>query len=172
MKKYQTGLIFGKFFPLHPGHILMMEKALQTVNELYIFVCSDTERDQKLFEQSQMIKMPTRAERMAWFEPLAQQYPNLHPIDFNEDGIPTYPNGWLEWSNRVKSTLTELNIQPNVVFSSEPQDAPLYGEYFDLPVELFDPERAKINISATKLRNDPEQHKAYLLDSVYPYFFE
>lgn len=172
MKKYQCGLIFGKFFPLHPGHILMMEKALESVNQLYVFVCSDTERDLKLFQQSQMIKMPSRTERLAWFEPLKKQYPNLHTIDFNEDGIPTYPNGWLEWSNRVKVTLAEHHIQPEVVFSSEPQDAPLYSEYFNLPVVLFDPDRMQANISATKLRNNPTQHRTYLLDSVYPYFFE
>ena len=172
MKKYSTGLVFGKFFPLHPRHLLMMEKALATVNELYVFVCSDTERDQKLFAKSQMIRMPTRAERMAWFEPYLEQYPNLHTVDFNEDGIPTYPNGWLEWSNRVKSNINDLNILPDVVFSSEPQDAPLYQEYFNLPVELFDPNRDQINISATKLRESPKEYKAYLLDSVFPYFFE
>lgn len=172
MKKYKTGLIFGKFFPLHPGHILMMEKALQSVNELYVFMCSDTARDHKLFENSQMIKMPSRQERLAWFAPLLLQYHNLHIIDFNEDGIPTYPNGWLEWSNRVKEVLHDLNIQPDVVFSSEPQDAPLHQQYFDLAVELFDPDREQVNISATKLRSEPETYKAYLLDSVYPYFFE
>lgn len=172
MKKYSTGLIFGKFFPLHPGHLLMMEKALTTVNQLYVFVCSDTERDQQLFKQSQMIQMPTREERMFWFESFIALHPNLHTIDFNEDGIPTYPNGWSEWSNRVKATLTDLKISPDVVFSSEPQDAPLYQQYFDLPVELFDPNRAHINISATKLRESPKDYKAYLLDTVYPYFFK
>ena len=48
----------------------------------------------------------------------------------------------------------------------------LYKEYFDLPVELFDPNREQINISATKLRESPKEYKAYLLDNVYPYFFE
>lgn len=172
MKKYQTGLIFGKFFPLHPGHVLMMEKALSTVNELYVFVCSDTERDQALFEQSQMIKMPTRKERLAWFAPLVAKHSNLHPIDFNEDGIPFYPNGWLEWSNRVKAVLADQNIHADVIFSSEPQDVAPYEQYFQLPVQLIDPDRAAINISATKLRTDPDAYKTYLLDAVYPYFFD
>lgn len=172
MKKYQTGLIFGKFFPLHPGHILMIEEALRSVDQLYVFMCSDTRRDQMLFDQSKMIKLPTRHDRLRWFTPLTNQYDSLHIVDFNEDGIPSYPNGWLEWSNRVKSTLNDLAITPDIVFSSEPQDAPLYMRYFNLPVKLFDPNRENINISATRLREDPEQHKAYLLDDVYPYFFE
>lgn len=172
MNKHQTGLIFGKFFPLHPGHILMIEKALLTVNDLYVFVCSETKRDQTLFEQSQMIKMPTRADRLAWFQPLQSKYPNLHLIDFNEDNIPAYPNGWQEWSNRVKKTLTLNNIQADIIFSSEPQDVAPYEEYFKLPVYLFDPEREQVNISATKLRADPQTHKTYLLDAVTPYFFK
>lgn len=168
----KIGVIFGKFFPLHNGHIQMIETALQRVDMLYVFVCTDTERDQKLYNDSKMIKMPTPKDRLEWFKPLEKDYPKLIPILFNEDHLPPYPNGWQAWSERVKQTFKEASITPTLIFSSEPQDVLPYEKFFNLPVFLVDPDREKVHVSATKIRNNPKQYLDYVPDSVKPYLIK
>lgn len=172
MKHFNTGLIFGKFYPLHFGHIFMIEKALEKVDHLYVFVCSETERDHQLFLKSKMIKEPTPKDRADWFLPLMQKQPNLHIISFNEDGIPSYPNGWEAWSDRAKDTLFQEKINPSIIFSSESQDKISYEKFFKIPVELIDVKRTNVSVSATKIRDNPDDYKHYIPNNVLPFFYE
>ena len=43
-KEKKVGVIFGKFYPVHTGHINMIYEAFSKVDELHVIVCSDTER--------------------------------------------------------------------------------------------------------------------------------
>ena len=36
IKKFETGLVIGKFFPLHKGHQYLIDTALEQVKELTI----------------------------------------------------------------------------------------------------------------------------------------
>ena len=53
----KNGIIFGKFYPLHIGHVDFIQRASGYVDNLYVVVCTDNDRDKKLFEKSQMKKM-------------------------------------------------------------------------------------------------------------------
>ena len=48
----KVGLIFGKFYPLHCGHIYLIEKALCQVDELHILLGCEIVRDKRLFDKS------------------------------------------------------------------------------------------------------------------------
>ena len=61
----KVGVIFGKFYPVHTGHINMIYEAFSKVDELHVIVCSDTERDLKLFYDSKMKRMPTVQDRLS-----------------------------------------------------------------------------------------------------------
>ena len=50
--KHKVGLIFGKFYPLHSGHIYLIEKAMSQVNELHIFLGCEELRDQQLLTKA------------------------------------------------------------------------------------------------------------------------
>ena len=64
----KVGVIFGKFYPVHTGHINMIYEAFSKVDELHVIVCSDTERDLKLFYDSKMKRMPTVQDRLRWMQ--------------------------------------------------------------------------------------------------------
>ena len=66
----KNGIIFGKFYPLHIGHVDFIQQASGFVENLYVVVCSDVDRDKKLFEESRMKKMPTVKD----FIPMAGNY--------------------------------------------------------------------------------------------------
>lgn len=167
----RIGVIFGKFYPVHTGHINMIYEAFSKVDEVHVVVCSDTERDLKLFYDSKMKRMPTVQDRLRWMQQIFKYQKNqifIHHLV--EDGLPSYPNGWESWSNAVKKLLQEKNVKPTLVFSSEIQDKAPYEKYLGLEVSLVDPERQFFNVSATKIRTNPFHYWKFIPKEVRPFF--
>ena len=52
MKKMKKGIIFGKFYPLHIGHINFINESKNKVDKLYVVLCSDSNRDKKLYAET------------------------------------------------------------------------------------------------------------------------
>lgn len=170
-EEQRVGVIFGKFYPVHTGHINMIYEAFSKVDQLHVVVCTDTERDLELFRTSKMKQMPTNQDRLRWLQQIFKyQQSQIFIHHLVEDGIPSYPNGWEGWANQVKLLFKEKRIQPTIVFSSEPQDKAPYEKYLNLDVHLVDPERSSFNVSATKIRNNPFQYWRFIPKEVRPFF--
>jgi HTH-type transcriptional regulator, transcriptional repressor of NAD biosynthesis genes len=165
----RIGLIFGKFYPLHCGHIYMIEKASSEVDELHVMLGCEMIRDLKLFEQSHMPRQPQVADRLHWLQETFRHRSSIYIHVLDETGIEPYPNGWLDWSNRVKSILMEKGITPNIIFTSELNDVELHQYYFNCAVKLVDQNRNYINISATQIRKAPYQHWQYIAKAAQPF---
>ena len=60
------GVVFGKFYPLHTGHIYLIQRACSQVDELHIIMGYDDTRDRSLFEDSAMSQQPTVPDRLRW----------------------------------------------------------------------------------------------------------
>ncbi|EIJ70738.1 multifunctional transcriptional regulator/nicotinamide-nucleotide adenylyltransferase/ribosylnicotinamide kinase NadR [Pasteurella bettyae] len=167
----KIGVIFGKFYPVHTGHINMIYEAFSKVDELHVIVCSDTERDLKLFYDSKMKRMPTVQDRLRWMQQIFKYQKNQIFIhNLVEDGIPSYPNGWQGWSDAVKQLFKDKGIKPSVVFTSEVQDKKPYETYLQLDVYLVDPKREFFNVSATKIRTQPFKYWKFIPKEVRPFF--
>ena len=167
----RVGVIFGKFYPVHTGHINMIYEAFSKVDLLHVVVCTDTERDLKLFQESKMKRMPTKQDRLRWMQQIFKyQQKQIFIHHLNEEGIPSYPNGWEAWAERVKALFEQKHIHPTMVFSSEVQDKAPYEKYLDLEVVLVDPARERFNVSATKIRNNPFQYWRFIPKEVRPFF--
>lgn len=167
----RVGVIFGKFYPVHTGHINMIYEAFSKVDMLHVVVCTDSERDLKLFHDSKMKRMPTNEDRLRWMQQIFKyQQKQIFIHHLVEDGIPSYPNGWEGWAERVKILFSEKNIRPTMVFSSEEQDKAPYEQYLNLEVHLVDPQRSSFNVSATKIRNNPFQYWRFIPKEVRPFF--
>ena len=57
-QKKTIGVVFGKFYPLHTGHIYLIQRACSQVDELHIIMGFDDTRDRALFEDSAMSQQP------------------------------------------------------------------------------------------------------------------
>lgn len=177
-EKKSVGIIFGKFYPAHVGHIWFIRRVSTEVKKLYVVVCSETERDEKLFLESTMPIKPTVWDRMRFIEEEMTDVDNVEILHLNEDNIEAYPNGWEKWSNRVEELLTNKKIVVDVVFTNEIQDVENYKKYFagrkcfndNLKVVNVDLNRKMFNISATKVRNDFFGNWNFLPNSVQKYF--
>ncbi|OCG02297.1 multifunctional transcriptional regulator/nicotinamide-nucleotide adenylyltransferase/ribosylnicotinamide kinase NadR [Gilliamella sp. wkB112] len=166
----KIGVIFGKFYPLHTGHIYLIQRAISQVDELFIILCSDTKRDMQLFEQSAMSRQPTINDRIRWLLQTFKYQKNIHIELLEEDGIPAYPNGWQEWSERVKKLFQHKGIQPNWIYSSEPQDVNMYKDLFALETVLIDPSRQFMPVSGSQIRKAPLKNWQYIPTEVRPFF--
>lgn len=180
MEKRKTGIIFGKFYPAHNGHIWFIKRVALDVDKLYVVVCSETERDQKLFEESSMPVKPSVDDRIRFIKEEIHDVDNIDIIHMNEDGIESYPNGWLKWSERVEELLISKNVLVDTVFTNEKQDVENYKKYFygkscftrDLKVCHVDFSRKMVSISSTKVRNNLILNWEYLPNSVKKYFLK
>lgn len=179
--KRKNGIIFGKFYPIHNGHIEFIEKAKEYVENLYVVICSETNRDEKIFENSNLPKKISPKIRKMFLDKIFENDKNIKILESNEDNIPSYPNGWFEWTEKVKELLLKENIVLDIVFTNEKEDSYNYLKYFknnekivfnSLDAITIDPKRENINISATKIRENPEKYKNYLPSVVRNYLFE
>lgn len=148
---------------------MILEASCQ-VERLHLFVCSETARDLALFRKSHFRTFPSPEIRTAWVERLTAPIGNIIVHHLNEDGLPSYPNGWEAWSDRAKEQLNEKGITPTIIFSSEPQDKAPYEQFFKIPVKLVDPDRNLFPISATKVREAPYQHWQFIPRIIQPSF--
>ncbi|MDF7667054.1 multifunctional transcriptional regulator/nicotinamide-nucleotide adenylyltransferase/ribosylnicotinamide kinase NadR [Orbaceae bacterium ESL0727] len=167
---HRIGLIFGKFYPLHCGHIYLIEKAMSQVDELHIMLGCEATRDKKLFIESHLPKQPQVSDRYLWLQKTFKNRHNIHIHVLDEAGIQSYPNGWQDWSDRVKTILREHNVQPTVVFTSEPQDVKNHALYFGCDVKMIDAARDFIPISATEIRRNPYKNWSFIAKQAQSFF--
>ncbi|XKM13007.1 multifunctional transcriptional regulator/nicotinamide-nucleotide adenylyltransferase/ribosylnicotinamide kinase NadR [Orbaceae bacterium ac157xtp] len=167
---HRVGLIFGKFYPLHCGHIYLIEKALTQVDELHVMIGCEKERDHNLFVNSKLPRQPQVYDRFYWLQQTFKNNHNVHIHILNEDGITSYPNGWQDWSDRVKKILAEHQVYPTTIFTSELQDVDNHQRYFNCEVKLVDVNRDFMPISATQIRNNPYQHWSFIAKAARPFF--
>ncbi|CAM3101427.1 ribonuclease M5 [Streptobacillus ratti] len=177
-KKEKVGIIFGKFIPLHMGHVNFIKYASNEVDKLHVLLCVERDRDFNLLINSRLPKILTENDRLYYLKKEVEMLPNVEVHILREEGIAYYPNGWKDWTDRVAKLLKENNIKINTVFTNEIEDKSNYEKYFvnnevfskELDVHLIDPKRFEYNVSSTKIRNDFERYKAYLPKALQDFF--
>ncbi|MEQ9862089.1 multifunctional transcriptional regulator/nicotinamide-nucleotide adenylyltransferase/ribosylnicotinamide kinase NadR [Pectobacterium cacticida] len=164
------GVVFGKFYPLHTGHIYLIQRACSQVDELHVILGYDEPRDRLLFENSSMSQQPTVSDRLRWLLQTFKYQKNIHIHAFNEQGMEPYPHGWDVWSKGIQAFMQEKGITPHFVYTSEEQDAPQYREHLGIEAVLIDPQRSFMNISGSQIRHDPFRYWDYIPTEVKPFF--
>ncbi len=167
--KRNIGVIFGKFYPLHTGHIHLIQSASGLVDELHIYVCYDEEIDNKLFNDSNLRKQPTIQDRLRWMQQTFKYQDTIKIHALNEEMLPD-KNSWDDWSKRALAAFKNNNITPSVIFSNEENEIPKYEKYLKIKAKNIDSEKKFMNISATKIRKNPMRYWKYIPTEVRPFF--
>jgi NadR type nicotinamide-nucleotide adenylyltransferase len=150
MKQYNTGFVLGKFCPLHRGHMLLIQRALDACDLVYIVV--DNIMDEVI---------PVKR-RIQW---VRQQYPDAvvmtqsHPLPQDPSETPFFWDIWREELLRL------LPQSVDVVFASEPYGARLAKE-LSADFVMVDADRQTVPISATQIRQDLIGQWSYLAPAV------
>jgi HTH-type transcriptional regulator, transcriptional repressor of NAD biosynthesis genes len=153
------GLVLGKFYPLHNGHLALINFAAARCDELYVLLCAS---DKETIPGSIRLK---------WLKDTVAHDENIQPVLFNysETDLPNTSIPSQEaataWSNVIK----QLVPAPDIFFSSE-----AYGElvagYLNCIHISFDPHRLQNPINANVIRNHPLQHWKDIAPAARPYF--
>lgn len=167
MKKFVNGIFVGKFLPPHKGHIWAIKQASQKCDKLFVVVCEAPEYCKQLCQDAHMPYVDLK-QKTQWMKEELKDIKNVKVVSFDESGIKTMPNGWAEWSEKLKDIVGE---KIDVIFGSETDYAPYYAKYFkESKYVLQDTLRTNVNISATKIRNNLGGNVDYIINSARPFF--
>ena len=142
-----AGLILGKFYPLHTGHIDLINFALLHCDELNVLLCVS---DKELIPGDQRLK---------WVQETFKQSDKVKPIllNYNEQVLPNTSITSKEvsklWADRIKQELFAIDI----VFSSE-QYGDYLAQYLNCRHISYDVARTRNSVSATAIRENPLRH--------------
>lgn len=153
MKKYNSGLVIGKFYPFHKGHEYLIRTALKRCKKVTVIICQTTR-----------YKIPVSI-RAKW---ITNTFPQVelkifhHSAKLDSDST-SISKIW------AKLTTSFLGFVPDVVFSSEKYGKP-YAKAMGSHHVLVDLKRKKVPISATTIRSNVSKYWKYLSSEAKSYF--
>lgn len=171
-KRFASGLVVGKFCPLHRGHELVIRRALADCDRVFILSYTNPE-----FPGCE----PERRE--CW---LAQLFPDTERLVLTDERLRALGGGALphndageEIHRRLVAWICEnvWHIRVDAVFTSEEYGEPYaasLARLFCKPVAhvSVDPARDLVPVSGTQLRADIHANRATLSPEVYASFVE
>lgn len=171
--KYKRGLVVGKFCPLHRGHELLIQRALDGCEEVLVVSYTKPEfpgyephrREAWLQAQCPAARIVVLDDaRLAALCAQAGVAPRVLPHNDDDGELHRHFMGWLCWA--------VLQLPVDAVFSSEDYGpgfaAVLARHYASAPVThvSVDPGRMQLPVSGTRVRHDPQAHSAWLSPAV------
>ncbi len=156
MRPKSTGLVLGKFMPLHKGHELLLGFAQRFVEKLYVVV-------------DNVIDAPIQgALRCQWIQEL---FPNAI-VSYIPSPLPQRPEEhadfWSIWKKNLEDLLPE---KPDYLFASEHYGNAL-AEALGATFIPFDTHRNIVPVSGTAIRNAPLFHWEFLSDGAKKYYLK
>ena len=150
----KIGFTIGKFAPFHKGHEYLISKGIQEMDEFYVVVYDTPQFGIDIETKRKWIttKFPTAKILLAFDSP--KQY-----------GLDSQT---VEIQMKYLSQILG-DIPVNYFYSSE-EYGNCVAEYLNISHVLVDQERKEIPISASKIRQDTERYKEYMMWEVYEDF--
>lgn len=157
-KKYKSGLVLGKFMPLHFGHMFLITSAAKGCEKLTVLACSIKSEP-----------IPGNL-RYGWVKSFCDNYQekNIKTINITEElpQLPEeHPQFWEIWCDLIKKNCPDIDV----IYSSEDYGFEL-AKRLGIKHELVDKERKKHPISGTKVRNNPYENWDKVYTPVRSYF--
>lgn len=155
----KTGLVFGKFMPLHTGHLSLIEFALNNCNNLHVILC---------YTQQEEICGPVRE---LWLKQALEKYKNITLVSFryDQEELPNSSVSSREISKIWGRAFKKLVPHADILFTSE-----TYGDYLSEYMKIehmsFDKQRLENLVSANAIRNDPFHYWDFIADEAKPFF--
>lgn len=154
-----TGMVFGKFMPLHKGHLSLIEFARQRCDYLYVVLC---------YTNNEPIAGEIRAK---WLKKLVEHQNNISLIvyEYDETTLPNTSVSSRKVSERWAAAFKTILPAIDVLFTSEN-----YGNYLSDFMGIhhipFDYGRTITPVSATMIRENPISYWDYIADIAKPWF--
>lgn len=152
----KTGLILGKFMPIHQGHLALIRFAKSHCDRLIVLVCA-TESE----------PIPGLV-RLAWAQQVLAGEAGID-VQYTDEDLPDAPYSSRSVSKAWAKYLAQRFPEMSVIFTSE-KYGDYVAEYMGISHQLFDQARNQVPVSATLIRNQPFEYWAFIPQPVRPYF--
>lgn len=148
MSHQTKGVFFGKFAPLHTGHVQAIIEASTRVDELHVVLCWDEKFQEQ--QSPRMQRILTRSNRMKWLFSTFQHISNIHITFVDETPVLAYPHGFTAFADLLRNVLP-LDITD--FFSSERDYSDFVSQEFpQCKHTCIDVDRVLRPVSATFIR--------------------
>ncbi|WP_229251203.1 AAA family ATPase [Emticicia sp. BO119] len=156
MTKLKKGLVFGKYMPVHSGHLALIEFAKSQCKHVIV-------------SMSFMPNDPIdHSLRFGWLQKIFEEQPNVTLVekidDFHDETLPLFEVTKL-WAEFIRREFPDIEG----FFCSEEYGEPL-SFHLGLPCILFDKARELVPVSATKIRQNPLAYWDFIPNVIRPYF--
>ena len=159
--------IFRQILPPHRGHLYQIIEASTKCQNLIVVISDNAEQTRALCEADGLPEISYRL-RKQWFSQQVQDMPHIQVRVLDESDIPLYPEGWQEWSKRMREV---VGAPIDAFFVGDLSYSETLASYFpEAKVELFDPSRTRYPISATEIRKNILGNWHYILGAARPFF--
>lgn len=159
------GITIGKFFPLHQGHELMIEFGANMLDQLYVLVSGKATDVIPIWTRYTWVMQFVLKNKLQNVMVLCHIDDSPTPINIDENGTVLDPEFQEYWKNEF------FHAAPNAThFVSSDYYGQTMADLLGITWMPVDPQREMIEISATKIRNDPVAHFKYISDVAKPYF--
>jgi len=154
-----TGLVLGKFYPFHKGHIGLIQFAKKQCDQLIVLICASDK------------ETITGSVRLKWLEENFIDDPEIKPtlLNYSEKDLPntsvSSEKTSATWAAKISSSFTGIDI----VFSSEPYGAYL-ANFLKCRHISYDPLRTIYQISSSAIRKDIFKYWDFIAPPAQPYF--
>lgn len=144
MTRFAHGLVIGKFYPLHAGHVHLVRSALARCDRVTVQVLASTRES---------IPAALRAE---W---LRAEAPGAHVVHGLDDAPVDYadPHAWDEHVKVMRSLLDPAHPPVDAVLTSDRYGVELARRFAATWVQV-DPDRRHLPVSGSAVRADPAAH--------------
>ncbi|HEY4267758.1 MAG TPA: AAA family ATPase [Galbitalea sp.] len=139
------GLVIGKFYPPHLGHVALIERAALEADRVTAIVMASA---------SESIPL---ADRVAWLVAAVAHLPGVRVIGTRDDAPVKYDSeiAWIAQTAQMQVVLRQLGVtRLDAVVSSEPYGVELAARLGARAV-MHDQNRVGVSISGTAVRADP-----------------
>lgn len=162
MYKYKVGVVPGKFFPPHRGHLYNFITCSTMCEKTYVVVSDNMLRADAECKRAGLPEMPLRV-RSLWLFTELKNLPHIKVLTLDESDIPPYPEGTEQWCNRLKEVVPE---KFDVIFGGDVKYKDTYMQSFPgVDYVIRDRKEGRFPVSGTKIREDPFKHWDYILGS-------
>ena len=106
MKK--IGIVIGKFFPLHIGHVNLIQRASGIVDRLYVVISYSDDADDLLTSNSRFVKEITPKDRLRFVKQTFKNQPNISSFLLDENNYSQKGDNWEEWARTLKNEIEKI----------------------------------------------------------------
>lgn len=154
--KYKVGMYGGSFNPLHLGHVNNIIIASNQCEKLYV-VLSVSKDEHEI----------NHRERLMWLKSITKDMENVEVFEIFDNNISKDNYDWQIGANDIKKYIKK---PIDAVFSGDDYKDKNVWESLYTESEIVYIPRKFINISSTKIRNNPYKYFEYLPNVVKPYY--